>query len=89
MRAVAVNLDDQGTLRPEEIGNEWPDAHIHFRPGKAVAATEGEEAGLELASRVIRVEVVVDVKAKELCLTKGRGELLLGKGAAEIGEGAG
>jgi len=54
-----------------------------------VAATEGEEAGLELALRLIRVEVVVDVKAKELCLTEGRGELLLGKGAAEIGEGAG
>lgn len=50
---VAVELHHQPSCGPEEVHREGPEGNVHFWLGKAVAATEGEEAPLELAAGVI------------------------------------
>ena len=53
--AETVDLDDQAPVAPEEVDFMWADTGIHVRLGKAVAATEAEEAALELAAGEVRV----------------------------------
>jgi hypothetical protein len=89
MRSVAINFDDQPRHRPEEIDCVGTDPDVDPGLGKAVAPAEGQEARLQLASSVVGVELLVDGKTEELGLSKSRGELRLGKGAAEVTEGSG
>ncbi len=69
MGIPAVDLDDQAVLGPGEIDDEAADPNIHFRLGKAVAATEGQEMRFELAARAIRLERVVEREPEELGLS--------------------
>ena len=59
MRLVAVELDDQAAVGPGEIHDVSTGPNIHTRLGKAMAATEGQEARFELAAGVIRLVPVV------------------------------
>jgi hypothetical protein len=43
-----VHLDDQTPCRPEEVNDEFPHSDVHIRLGKAVAATDAEQARLQL-----------------------------------------
>jgi hypothetical protein len=59
---VAIGLDDQRSVAPEEIDLEWPEPGIHLWLRKAVAAAEVEEETLELAAGEIRVAIEVAIR---------------------------
>jgi hypothetical protein len=66
--AVAVGLDHDALLSPEEIDAERSDLRIDLRGGNAVALAEAEEATLELAAGVIR-GLVLDGESQDRRLT--------------------
>ena len=51
-----------------------------------MAAAEGEEPSLELAARPVGLELRGDRQTEEFRLPECRGELRLGKSAAEVGQ---
>lgn len=89
MCAITINFGNQGRSRPEKIDDKRPDGHVDLWLGKAMAATEREEARLQLTPGVIGLELPIKWEPQELRLTKRGSELRLGKGAAEVLEGPG
>ena len=89
MRRVGVNLNDQFVGGPEEIDHVRPDAHIHLRPGKAMATADTQEVRLSVAPGVVGVEAVIERQLQILRLSQCARELRLGKGAAEVGQRSG
>jgi hypothetical protein len=89
MGAIAIELDDQSLLRPEEVDDERADPHIHLGLWKAVAATERQEARFELAAGAIRLELRIEGQAQEFGSSQGCRELGLGKHRAEVPQGSG
>ncbi len=68
MRPPAINFRNQPLGAPEEVHDISVNPNVHFRPGKAVAATEGEELRLELAAAVVGRDGLPDGKAEVLRL---------------------
>jgi hypothetical protein len=87
--AVPVQLDYEAASGPEKIGNEGADRHVHGGTRDAVAPTEGEEAGLQLAAGPVWFQGWFEREAQELRLAQGCCELRLGKEAAEVRQCAG
>jgi hypothetical protein len=50
VRGATVDLNDQPSVRPEEIHDVVEQLNVHLRLGKADALTESEEALFELTS---------------------------------------
>jgi hypothetical protein len=56
VEVVAVGLDDEAVLGPEEVGRPRPDPDVHLRPRDAVGRAHPEEAQLEHRPDVGRVD---------------------------------
>ncbi len=68
MGLVAVRLDDQPLLHPAEIDRQPADADVGRRFGQVMAATEPEEATLELAARLVHLDVRTSRQAEKVGL---------------------
>jgi hypothetical protein len=51
-----------------------------------VAPAEGQETRLQLASRAVRLQPLLDRQPEELSLAQSHGELRLGKSATKVGK---
>ncbi len=67
---VAVGLDDEALLAPEEVDGEAADAHVHFGRRELVTVADAEKAALELTAGVVRWHVS-EIEPEELGLARG------------------
>lgn len=84
MRLPAVDLDDETLIAPKEIDQEAIESNVHFRLGKAVATTQGEELRLQLTAGVVWCNAVVEGQAQVLGLAKGGYEFSAGENSTQI-----
>jgi hypothetical protein len=89
VRPVAVELEDQSCIRPEEIDKEGSGANVDMGLREPVPAAERKEARFQLTARVVRLKLLIEREAQVLGLTKGRSEMRLRKETTEVSERAG
>src|SRR5256714_4397507 len=53
VKAVAIRLDDEFLVSPEEVDNEGTDPDVHLWRRKAMVAAEAKEEMLQLASGLV------------------------------------
>jgi hypothetical protein len=71
MGPIAVGLDDQFLLHPAEIDCQAGDSQIYSRLWKVMALAKPEESTLELAPRLVNVDVRSSGQAEEIGLPDG------------------
>jgi hypothetical protein len=89
--AIAVGLDDQAAVAPEEVDLVRADECVYFWLGKAVATAEGKEEPLELTAGelVLDLEVVRRDQAQVERAPDGAAIDRLRKAAVKIAERSG
>src|SRR5829696_1344856 len=84
----AVNLDDQAFGAPEEVDSEAIHEDIHFRLGKAVTPSKGQEHPLQVRARSVRMEPIPDRQTKIFGLSQRPGKVAPRQDAAKVFERA-
>jgi hypothetical protein len=60
MESVAIGLDDQPLVSPEEVDEEGTDPDVYLRGRNPMLAAEAQEPTLELATGEVGLEVAAN-----------------------------
>jgi hypothetical protein len=59
MEPVAIGLDDEPLISPEEVDEEGTDPDVYLRGRNPMPSAEAQEPTLELATGQVRLEVLL------------------------------
>jgi len=75
MESVAIGLDDEPLISPEEVDEERTDPDVYLRGRNPMPSAEAQEPTLELATGQVRLEAIANRQAQVLRLPQCGREL--------------